>query len=106
MFNIFSNLFGASSNNEEIVSAIKSGAALVDVRTSGEYASGHVKGSLNIPLDVIGSQSEKLKKYDKIVVFCRSGNRSGQAKSILENKGFQHVYNAGTWQTVNNIVNS
>lgn len=106
MFNIFSNLFGGGTNNEEIANAIKSGAALVDVRTTGEYASGHVKGSMNIPLDVIGSQSDKLKKYDKIVVFCRSGNRSGQAKSILESKGFQQVYNAGTWQSVNHIVNS
>jgi rhodanese-related sulfurtransferase len=39
-----------------------------------------------------------------IVVFCRSGNRSGQAKVILENNGIKNVTNGGTWQDVNKFV--
>jgi rhodanese-related sulfurtransferase len=44
---------------------------------------------------------EKFKNKKNIIVFCRSGNRSSQAKSILEKNGFTNVTNGGTWQSVN-----
>jgi rhodanese-related sulfurtransferase len=47
----------------------------------------------------------KFKGKVNIVVFCRSGSRSGQAKSILEQNGFTNVTNGGTWQEVNQIIN-
>jgi rhodanese-related sulfurtransferase len=53
------------------------------VRTEAEFAEGHVDGSTNIPLDQVANQLEKFKRKEQIVVFCRSGNRSGQAKMIL-----------------------
>ncbi|HLF53261.1 rhodanese-like domain-containing protein [Flavobacterium sp.] len=84
---------------------IKEGAFLVDVRTPGEFAEGHVNGSVNIPLDQIDSQLEKFKEKEQIIVFCRSGARSGQAKLILEQNGFTNVTNGGTWQDVNEAVN-
>jgi len=79
-------------------------AFLVDVRSPGEFASGHVKGSTNIPLDQVSSQLSKFKDKEQIVVFCRSGMRSSQAKSILEKNGFNNVTNGRTWQTINTIV--
>ncbi|MFC3879872.1 rhodanese-like domain-containing protein [Algoriphagus namhaensis] len=100
----FSALFG-STDNTKLTEAIKEGAFLVDVRSAGEFASGSVKGAVNIPLDKIGSQLAKFKGKKNIVVFCRSGNRSGQAKSILEQNGFQNVINGGTWSNVNQYVN-
>lgn len=100
----FSAIFGGADNTM-LTEAIKEGAFLVDVRSAGEFASGSVKGAVNIPLDRIQSQLAKFKGKKNIVVFCRSGNRSGQAKSILEQNGFQNVINGGTWSNVNQCVN-
>lgn len=99
----FSAIFGGTDNSM-LTEAIKEGAFLVDVRSAGEFASGSVKGAVNIPLDKIGSQLPKFKGKKNIVVFCRSGNRSGQAKSILEQQGFQNVINGGTWSNVNQCI--
>lgn len=99
----FSAIFG-TSDNTKLTEAIQEGAFLVDVRSAGEFASGSVKGAVNIPLDRIGSQLSKFKGKKNIVVFCRSGNRSAQAKSILEQNGFQHVINGGTWSNVSQCV--
>jgi rhodanese-related sulfurtransferase len=100
----FSAIFG-KTDNSKLTEAIKDGAFLVDVRTPGEFSAGSVKGAVNIPLDKVSSQLAKFKNKKSIVVFCRSGNRSSQAKSILENNGFQDVVNGGTWQNVNQAVN-
>lgn len=100
----FSAIFGGT-DNAKLTEAIEEGAFLVDVRSAGEFASGSAKGAVNIPLDKIGSQLPKFKGKKNIVVFCRSGNRSGQAKSILEQKGFQNVINGGTWSNVDQCVN-
>ena len=77
---------------------------MVDVRTPGEFNSGHVKGSVNIPLDSLTQQMAKFKNKKNIIVFCRSGNRSSQAKTILEQNGFTNVVNGGTWEHVNQFV--
>ena len=77
---------------------------MVDVRSPDEFAEGNVKGSTNISLDQIAVNLDKFKGKENIVVFCRSGNRSGQAKSILEQNGFVNVTNGGTWQDVNTIL--
>lgn len=98
-----SSIFG-TTDNTKLTDAIQDGAFLVDVRSSGEFASGSVKGAVNIPLDRIASQLAKFKGKKNIVVFCRSGNRSGQAKSILEQNGFQNVVNGGTVSNVSQCV--
>jgi rhodanese-related sulfurtransferase len=102
---IFGNIFGGSSNNENLATLVNDGAFLVDVRSPGEFADGNVKGSVNIPLDQVQNQLAKFKDKESIVVFCRSGNRSSQAKSILEQNGFTNVTNGGTWQDVNAVFN-
>ncbi len=104
MFGILKNLF-AQTDNKQLSEAIKNGAYLVDVRTPGEFSGGSATGAVNIPLDKIQSQIGQLKDKKNIVVFCRSGNRSSQAKSILEQNGFRNIINGGTWQNVNNIIN-
>lgn len=98
MFGLLKNMF--SENNNEELNKIIHKAYLVDVRTPGEYAEGNVPGSVNIPLDQVQNQLAKFKNHENIVVFCRSGNRSGQAKAILEQNGFTNVTNGGTWQQV------
>ncbi len=101
MFGAFKNLFGG--NDPQLTEAIQNGAYLVDVRTAEEFSSGSVKGAVNIPLDRINSQLAAFKGKEQIVVFCRSGARSGQAKSILERNGIQNVFNGGSWQQVKQI---
>jgi len=101
--NIFKQIFG-NSGSQDLEPIIKEGAFLVDVRTPGEFANGHVKGSVNIPLDQVSSQLSKFKDKKNIIVFCQSGGRSGQAKSILERNGFHHVINGGTWNDIKQFV--
>lgn len=103
MFGLIKDIF--SNNDAELVSIVKNGAYLVDVRTPGEFAEGYVAGSVNIPLDQIGNRIEEFNGKAQIVVFCRSGNRSGQAKAILNHHGFNNVVNGGTWQDIKQILN-
>ena len=100
MLNIFKKLLGIG-NDENLAELTKNGAFLVDVRSPQEFADGSVNGAVNIPLDKVKSQLSKFKDKESIIVFCRSGNRSSQAKSILEQNGIQNVTNGGTWQNVN-----
>ena len=71
MFGIFKTIF-SKKDNSAMENTIKNGGFLVDVRTPAEFASGHVKGSTNIPLDQIQSQLAKFKGKENIVVFCKS----------------------------------
>lgn len=101
MFGLLKNMF-SGNNTEELQSIIKN-AYLVDVRTPAEFSEANVSGSVNIPLDQVQNQIAKFKNHENIVVFCRSGNRSGQAKAILEQNGLTNVVNGGTWQQVKAI---
>jgi rhodanese-related sulfurtransferase len=84
---------------------VKDGAIIIDVRTKGEYQQGHIKGSQNIPLDVLSSNLSKLNKEKTIITCCASGMRSAQAKSILLSNGFSNVHNGGGWNGLNNKIN-
>lgn len=98
------NQFFSNTENSNLQKLISEGAFLVDVRTPEEFIGGNVKGSVNIPLDIISFKLEKFKDKKNIVVFCRSGNRSGQAKIILEHNGIANVTNGGTWDQVSVFV--
>jgi len=66
---------------------------LVDVRTPGEYAQGHLKGAINIPLSDLPVRIGGLEQNRPILVYCQTGSRSAQASSILVKAGFTQVYN-------------
>ena len=100
---LFQNLFGGGKI-ADLKAIIEQGAFLVDVREPGEFAGGTAKGAVNIPLGSVAVELNKFKGKENIVVFCRSGNRSGQAKTILEQNGFKNVINGGTWQEVNHFI--
>lgn len=103
MFNFLKNMLGNASN-QEIAEAAKDGALLVDVRTPGEFSTGSVKGAVNIPLDQLANQTGKFQNKNHIIVFCRSGNRSSQAKAFLTKNGFSNVINGGSWTNVQGII--
>lgn len=96
----FGNIFGQAGIDPQLEKLVKGGAFLVDVRSPGEFAMGSAKGAVNIPLDTVANNLAKFKGKENIVVFCRSGNRSGQAKFILEQNGFKNVTNGGTVDSV------
>lgn len=102
MLSTLKKIFGSTS--VDLSELINNGAVIIDVRSKDEFAAGHVKNSINIPLEQIGAQSEKLKKHPHIIVCCRSGTRSGMAKRTLESKGLTNVTNGGSWQVVNNSI--
>ncbi len=71
------------------------GYLLVDVRTADEFATGHIHGAVNIPLDTIETRLNEIPRTQPIVVYCHSGNRSGQAVKILANAGYTQIYDLG-----------
>ncbi|MDP4268658.1 MAG: rhodanese-like domain-containing protein [Bacteroidota bacterium] len=92
--------FGPKVDYAELV---KQGAIILDVRTKGEYAGGHIKGSVNISVDALSANLGKLKDKNKpIITCCASGMRSASAKSLLKSRGYQEVYNGGSWMSLNN----
>lgn len=86
-----------SGTKVDLGQLIENGAVILDVRTAGEYAAGHIKGSINIPVQALGSQMAKLKKDKVIITCCASGMRSGSARTMLKANGFAEVHNAGSW---------
>lgn len=69
---------------------------VIDVREINEFESGHIEGAINIPLGSIPMRIAELKAMNgPIVVYCRSGNRSGMAMSLLKQAGLNDVYNGG-----------
>ena len=92
----FSNIF-SSGPKVDLNELMNNGALLVDVRTRGEYSSGHVKNSKNIPLDELRKALPKLDKEQNIIVVCVSGGRSGIAVSMMKRNGFTNCYNGGSW---------
>jgi rhodanese-related sulfurtransferase len=77
-------------------------AVIIDVRTPGEYREGHIPGVVNIPLDELENRMGEIPKDKKIVLICRTGNRSAQGTKLLRSKGFNNVFNStggmSTWR--------
>ena len=71
-------------------------AVLLDVRTREEYASGHIEGSRNLPLDEIDKVDSVIKdKNVPLYVHCLSGGRSARAAAYLRGKGYREVHDIG-----------
>ncbi len=101
MFGFLKNLFGPKADFKVLVA---SGAMIIDVRSPQEFDAGHVKNSKNIPLQTIQKAIPELKKSGKVVItVCRSGSRSGMAKSILKSAGIK-VYNGGPWNVLRSKI--
>ncbi|SRR5579871_2165031 len=87
----------------DFATVIANGALILDVRSKSEYAGGHIKDSMNIPLNELPAQLKKLKQEKTIITCCASGMRSASAKNILQSKGFT-VYNGGSWSGLKKYV--
>lgn len=99
-----SSFFGNKSTN--IKALIDAGAVIIDVRSPEEFAKGHIKGSRNIPLQLISSKTPSLLKEGKpVITCCRSGARSAAAQSLLFSSGIE-AYNGGAWDSLNQKIKS
>lgn len=91
------NLFAGSS--EDFGAMIKEGAQVIDVRSRQEYEGGHLKGSVNIPLQELPNHLNRIRKEKPVIVCCASGMRSSTASDLLKAKGYT-VYNGGGWTSL------
>ena len=97
---IFSFLGFGAKTNDTVNDFVARGAVIIDVRTTGEYASGHITNSKNIPLDSLLKQIDSIKKLNKpVIACCRSGMRSSQAVSILKQHQVECM-NGGSWDSL------
>jgi len=95
--NFLELIFGKKANLKELIS---NGAVILDVRTKGEYQSGHLRNSINIPIDNLPKNIKKLNKNRPIITCCASGARSASARRILKSNGFEEVFNGGSWYSL------
>jgi len=103
MFEAIKKLLGIKTI--DYAQLVKEGAIVLDVRTKGEYGSGHIRGSVNIPVDQLNKNLQKFKdKKRTIITCCESGMRSASAKGILKSNGFINVHNGGRWMSLNNKI--
>lgn len=96
---LFGNKKYKNINNEELEQIIKNnkGALILDVRSLGEFRSGHIPKAKNISVQDIGLRISTLNAYkdEDVIVYCASGGRSASAANILAKNGFNKVYNLG-----------
>ena len=103
MFDVIKKLFGIEKT--DYAQLMADGAIILDVRTTGEFSNGHIKGSINIPVDKLAANLHKLKAKNKpIITCCASGARSAAAKGILKSNGYASVHNGGAWQSLNRKI--
>lgn len=81
---------------EKLIAGKTTPYLLVDVRTPEEYASGHIPTAINIPVTEIGSRPPTKDLSALIIVYCRSGSRSGMAQRTLQEMGYRNVINFGS----------
>lgn len=88
---------GSAAADGEARALVQQGALLLDVRTPAEFASGHVPGAVNVPVQELEQKwaSLKIPAERPVVVYCRSGARSARAKSMLEGWGMKKVVDIG-----------
>jgi rhodanese-related sulfurtransferase len=97
MMDFLKNIF-KSAPEVDYAALLKEGGVILDVRTAGEYAGGHIKGSTNIAVDAIPHSLKKLRdKSQPIITCCASGMRSSSAKKMLKAAGYTNVHNGGSW---------
>ena len=104
MFDAIKSLFGFGPK-ADYAQLVKQGAIILDVRSKGEFSGGHIKNSVNIPVDQLAGNLGKLKDKDRVIICCcASGMRSGSAKRILQSHGYKTVFNGGSWMSLQNRI--
>ncbi|GMQ48310.1 rhodanese-like domain-containing protein [Vibrio sp. 10N] len=78
---------------------------LIDVRSPQEFASGHIPGSLNVPLQsIFAVANSDIQPKDSLIVYCASGMRASQAVQVLESMGYRNIVNVGTVSAASDYI--
>lgn len=102
---LLQNLFGQGPKTD-YKELMRQGAIILDVRSKGEYASGNIPGSTNIPLPELANYLKKIPKTNTpVITCCASGMRSESARKMLLNHGYTNVYNGGGWNSLLRLLN-
>lgn len=104
MISLLKKMFGGGTETN-YAELMQKGAQIIDVRSTGEFKGGHIKGSINIPLDTLQRNFSKIKKDKPVITCCASGMRSSAAKNILKSNGYAEVYNGGGWMGLQRKLN-
>src|ERR1700744_6193434 len=93
-----SDIFSGGSNVKQ---AVRAGAVIVDLRTAYDYDQGHIPHSLNIPLDRLKGNIDRLRDLGKPVILCCGGGvNCWEGASVLREAGLPRVINGGDWQSL------
>ena len=103
MIRLLKGFFGIGAG-AKLKELLKEGAQIIDVRSPGEFHSGHIRGSINIPLQHLYGSLSKIKKNKPVITCCASGRRSASAKTLLKANGYEEVYNGGGWVSLKNKI--
>ncbi len=97
MINTIKNFLGIEPA-ADYATLVKEGALILDVRSAGEYAGGHIKGSTNIPVNTLAHKLQQVGDKNRVIITCcASGMRSATARQILKDAGYAQVHNGGGW---------
>jgi len=93
--------------NGKIKEALRNGATIIDVRTAHEFDQGKVRGSINIPIDRITINLERMRQLQKPIIICSdSDSESEKAINFLKSNGIKEIYNGGSWTRVLRMMKS
>ena len=82
---------------EQLQQLLKKGAQLIDVRSTMEFNQGALNGAINLPITSIQHNTDAIDQTKPVLLYCRSGQRSGMVKQFLITLGFDDVYNIGSY---------
>ena len=93
-------------STKDALEKLKNGALVIDVRSAGEFSSGHLAKAINIPLDEIETALPRRvpDKNQVLLLHCQSGMRSGMAKKKLNGLGYANAFNLGSYGRAKEIV--
>ena len=96
-----------AANDLATIQSNISAPVIIDVRTPQEFATGSIEGAVNLPLKGLPDSllSEGIELDEEVVVYCRSGRRSAQAKTLLKAAGFELVFDGGPMRQLEGVLN-
>jgi phage shock protein E len=93
--------------NGKLKEALRRGATVIDVRTAHQFDQGRIRGSINIPIDRIAINLERIRHLQKPVIICSdSDSENEKVISFLKANGIKEIYNGGSWTRVLKLIKS
>ena len=96
-----------AANDLATIQSNISAPVIIDVRTPQEFATGSIEGAVNLPLKGLPDSllNEGIELDEEVVVYCRSGRRSAEAKTLLKAAGFELVFDGGPMRQLEGVLN-